>query len=122
MINDLDEQYLKQLVRLLKPFKHMMTIIQCENSDQFGDDQNSENLYDDDLEHELQGITWFRERLLLLLKEMFVLDIRHVVATLLHPLYRSLKKFSNYIKNQCHQYIRRQIRLLKAEAETEEQL
>ncbi|CAF2915108.1 unnamed protein product [Rotaria sp. Silwood2] len=154
MIHDLDEQYLKQLVLLLKPFKHMMTILQrgnspslhlvslCymtlkeilnsyeslkkynkEHSDQFGENQNSENLYDDDdLEHELQGITWFRERLLLLLKEMFVLDIRHIVATLLHPLYRSLKKFPDYIKNQCHQYIRRQIRLLKAEAETEEQL
>ncbi|CAF4039435.1 unnamed protein product [Rotaria sp. Silwood1] len=153
MINDLDEQYLKQLILLLKPFKHMMTIVQCgnspslhlvslcymtlkeilnsyeslkkynkENSDQFGEDQNSENLYDDDLEYELQGITWFRERLLLLLKEMFVLDIRHVVATLLHPLYRSLKKFPDYIKKQCHQYIRHQIRLLKVEAETEEQL
>ncbi|CAF4052179.1 unnamed protein product, partial [Rotaria sordida] len=153
MINDLDEQYLKQLVLLLKPFKHMMTILQCgnspslhlvslcymtlkevlnsyeslkkynkEHSDQFGENQNSENLYDDDLEHELQEITWFRKRLLLLLKEMFVLDIRHIVATLLHPFYRSLKKFPDYIKNQCHQYIRRQIRLLKAEAETEEQL
>jgi hypothetical protein len=32
MINDLDEQSLKQLVVLLKPFKHMMTVIQCGNA------------------------------------------------------------------------------------------
>ncbi len=30
-------------------------------------------------------VKWFHERLLLLLKEIFVLDIRHVAATLLHP-------------------------------------
>jgi hypothetical protein len=32
MINDLNEQSLKQLVMLLKPFKNMMTIIQCGNA------------------------------------------------------------------------------------------
>jgi hypothetical protein len=32
MINDLNEQALKQLVMLLKPFKKIMTIIQCGNA------------------------------------------------------------------------------------------
>jgi hypothetical protein len=70
----------------------------------------------------LLGITWFRERLLLLLKEMFVLDIRHVAATLLHPRYRCLKNFPDHIKTQCHKYIRRQIRQLRDKAEVEVQL
>ncbi len=70
----------------------------------------------------LLGIKWFQERLLLLMKEMFVLDIRHVAATLLHPRYRCLKKFPDHIKNQCHRYIRRQVRRLRDEAELEIQL
>jgi hypothetical protein len=32
MITDLNEQTLKQLIMLLKPFKNMMTIIQCGNA------------------------------------------------------------------------------------------
>lgn len=169
LINDLNEQTLKQLVVLLKPFKNMMTIIQrgnapslhlvslCyitlkellssyellkqynkDNDDDDNKEQSAMNSHDDDLEHELPGahveskfpaellfvleVKWFRERLLLLLKEMFVLDIRHVVATLLHPHYRSLKKFPDHVKTQCHRYIRRQIRQLREEAEIEIQL
>jgi hypothetical protein len=53
---------------------------------------------------------------------MFVLDIRHVVATLLHPRYRCLKNFPDHIKNQCHKYIRRQVRQLRDKAEAEVQL
>ena len=53
---------------------------------------------------------------------MFVLDVRHVVATLLHPSYRALKRFPDHIKNQCHNYIRRQIRILREKAEAEEQV
>lgn len=93
---------------------------------------------DDDLEHELPGETfdwsitqnyhlflelkWFRHRLLLLLKEMFVLDIRHVAATLLHPHYRCLRKFPDDIKNRCHRFIREQIKKLREESEIEVQL
>src|ERR1700722_15549754 len=62
------------------------------------------------------GITWFRERLLLLLNEMFVLDIRHVAATLLHPRYRSLKGMPDHIKNQCFKYVRQQVRQLRDKA------
>jgi hypothetical protein len=53
---------------------------------------------------------------------MFVLDIRHIAATLLHPRYRSLKKFPDRIKDQCHKYVRRQVRQLRNKAEVEEQL
>ncbi|CAF1538615.1 unnamed protein product [Adineta ricciae] len=44
---------------------------------------------------------------------MFVLDIRHVAATLLHPRYRSLKRFPDHIKGQCYRYVRRQIKHLQ---------
>ncbi len=67
-------------------------------------------------------ITWFREQLLLLLKEMFVLDIRHVLATMLHPRYRYLENFPDHITTQCHKYIRRQARQLRDKAEIEVQL
>jgi hypothetical protein len=113
-----------------------------ENLHQEGVGGNSGTLDDDDLEHELpgnylqknssflevllpfffSGISWFRERLLLLLKDMFVLDIRHVVATLLHPRYRSLKKIPDHIKNQCYRYVRRQVKQLRDAAEIEEQV
>lgn len=68
------------------------------------------------------GISWFRQRLLSLLKEMFVMDIRHVVATLLHPRYRSLKRFPEHLKNQSYRYVRRQIKLLQDKANSEENL
>ena len=52
----------------------------------------------------LLGIKWFCERLLLLLlllKKMFVLDIRHVVANSIHPYYRPLQSFRDHIKKSC---------------------
>ncbi|CAF0841728.1 unnamed protein product [Rotaria sordida] len=152
LINDLNEQTLKQLVMLLKPFKEMIKIIQYGNApslhlvsmcyitlkevlgsyemlkqynkdnNNHDDDENLDFINDYDLEHELPGITWFRQRLLLLLKEMFILDIRHVVATLLHPRYRSLKRFPDHIKNQCHTYVRKKIRQLRDKAEMEIEL
>jgi hypothetical protein len=51
---------------------------------------------------------------------MIVLDIRQVAATLLHPRYRSLKKIPDYVKDQCYQYVRRQVRQLRDKAEVEE--
>ncbi|CAF4383483.1 unnamed protein product, partial [Adineta steineri] len=60
----------------------------------------------DDLEHELPGIKWFRERLLTLVNEMIVLDVRQVAATLLHPRYRSLKKVPDHVKDQCYKHVR----------------
>lgn len=53
---------------------------------------------------------------------MFILDIRHIAATALHPRYRSLKRFPEHLKNQCHRYIRRQIKLLREKANLEEDL
>ena len=170
-MDGINDQYLKQLILLLNPFKHIMTLIQCGNSpslhlvslcfitlkETLGSYEllikyNKENadttaegafvksiINDDDLEHELPGnysskfiytfkfykyfhlgIAWFRQRLLLLLKEMLVLDIRHVAATLLHPRYRSLKKFPDHIKNRCYRYVRQQIKNLRDKANSEE--
>ena len=68
------------------------------------------------------GITSFHEPLLSLLKEMSVLDIRNVVATLLHLSCRALKQFLDHIKSQCHNWTRKQVRTLRKKAETEEQV
>ena len=64
----------------------------------------------------------FHEPLLLLLKEMSVLDTRHVVATWLHPSCRALKQFLDHIKSHCHNWARKQVRTLCEKAETEEQV
>ncbi|CAF1517704.1 unnamed protein product, partial [Rotaria sordida] len=57
-------------------------------------------------------IKWFRERLLELLDDMVVLDIRHYCATMLHPKYRSLKSCSKEERLQCQQYIREQLKII----------
>ncbi|CAF1195155.1 unnamed protein product [Rotaria sordida] len=101
---------------------HQACIQYNKDNNNHDDDENLDFINDYDLEHELPGITWFRQRLLLLLKEMFILDIRHVVATLLHPRYRSLKRFPDHIKNQCHTYVRKKIRQLRDKAEMEIEL
>ncbi|CAF2884827.1 unnamed protein product [Rotaria sp. Silwood2] len=85
------------------------------------DDHSLDASNDEDLEHELPGIKWFRERLLSLLNEMIVLDIRQVAATLLHPRYRSLKKIPDHVKDQCYKYVRRQVRQLRDKVEVEEE-
>ncbi|CAM4774537.1 unnamed protein product [Rotaria magnacalcarata] len=84
-----------------------------ENIDVKKENRSFDDSTDDDLEQELPGIKWFRERLLVLLTEMIVLDIRHVAATFLNPRYRSLKKLPDYVKEQCFQYIRRKIRQIR---------
>jgi hypothetical protein len=43
---------------------------------------------------------------------MVDLDVRHYVATLLHPDYRSLRGCSNDEKVECHNYIRQQLKLI----------
>ncbi|CAF1471176.1 unnamed protein product [Adineta steineri] len=76
---------------------------------------------DDDLEHELPGIKWFRERLLTLVNEMIVLDVRQVAATLLHPRYRSLKKVPDHVKDQCYKHVRQQVWQFREKAEAEQE-
>ncbi|CAF2648421.1 unnamed protein product [Rotaria sp. Silwood2] len=46
---------------------------------------------------------------------MFVLDIRHYAATLLHPKYRSLKACSATERSECYTYVRQQIQLISIE-------
>ena len=45
------------------------------------------------------------------------LDTCHVVATLLHPLYRSLKKIPDYLKVQSYKYVRDQTKQLRDKQE-----
>ncbi|CAF4222337.1 unnamed protein product [Rotaria sp. Silwood2] len=91
-----------------------------ENMDLKKENSLFDDSFDNDLENELPGIKWFRERLLVLLNEMMILDIRQVAATLLHPRYRCLKKMPDYVKNQCYRYVRQQIKKRDQEEEEEE--
>ena len=50
-----------------------------------------------------------------LLDEMFTLDVRHYVATLLHPKYRSLNMCSEKERKECHSYVRQQLRSIHIE-------
>ncbi|CAF1294249.1 unnamed protein product [Rotaria sordida] len=93
-----------------------------ENIDKPNENQLPDDSTDYDLEDELPGIRWFRERLLILLNEMIILDIRQVAATLLHPKYRSLRLIPDYIKDQCHKYVRQQVTKLRdQQVETQNQ-
>ena len=54
-------------------------------------------------------------RIRCLFNEMFSCDIRHYVATLLHPKYRSLKLCSKKERSACHAYVRQQLKLIHIE-------
>ena len=62
----------------------------------------------------LLGITWLRERLLIMFNEMFDLDIQHYCSTLLHPKYRSLKGCSDNEHSQCYKFIREQLNMTRS--------
>ena len=55
---------------------------------------------------------YLRERLLELLDSMFHMDIRHFAATLLHPKYRQLRGVTNSERDECHAYVRQQLKLV----------
>ena len=50
-----------------------------------------------------------------LLDEIFALDIRHYIFTLLHPKYRSLKACSATKRAECYRYVREQMELIYIE-------
>jgi hypothetical protein len=51
--------------------------------------------------------------LLKLIDELFVLDVRHYCATMLHPKYRLLKNCTEYERAQCHKYVREQLKVIR---------
>jgi hypothetical protein len=51
-----------------------------------------------------------------LLDEMFALDIRHYVSTVLHPKYRSLKACSATERTECYRYVRQQAEMIYIES------
>ncbi|CAM4812822.1 unnamed protein product [Rotaria magnacalcarata] len=152
LINYIDEKTLKQIILLLKPFKHVIKLIQTghspslymvllsiqtlrevmssyqslldyhsANSDEQSTDGSKE--LDEDLSEELQGINFFWNRIRCLLNEMFTLDIRHYVATVLHPKYRSLKLCSINERQESYAYIRQELKLINVECnKTDQQL
>ncbi len=66
------------------------------------------------------GITFFWNRIRCLLEEMFTLDIRHYVATLLHPKYRSLNMCSERERLETHAFIRKQLGSIHVEVNPKE--
>ena len=58
------------------------------------------------------GINFSWNKIRFLLNEMFTLDIRHYVATTLHPKYRSLTFCSSKERAECYNYFRKQLKLI----------
>ncbi|CAF1434543.1 unnamed protein product [Rotaria sp. Silwood1] len=142
LIHDLDVLTIKQLVLVLKPVKHVVTVVQTGNSPSLhlvllcnltlkralssyeslldyvntycnqNDKPSNKWEHEENENYESEGIKWFRERLLLLIDELFNLDVRHYCATMLHPKYKLLKSCTIEERSQCHQYIRRQLNIL----------
>ncbi|CAF4962871.1 unnamed protein product [Rotaria sp. Silwood1] len=135
LIHDLDVLTIKQLVLVLKPVKHVVTVVQTGNSPSLhlvllcnltlkralssyeslldyvntycnqNDKPSNKWEHEENENYESEGIKWFRERLLLLIDELFNLDVRHYCATMLHPKYKLLKSCTIEERSQCHQYI-----------------
>ncbi|CAF3431492.1 unnamed protein product [Rotaria socialis] len=70
------------------------------------------NEIEENEDYELEGIKWFRERFLILIDELFCLDVRHYCATLLNPKYKLLKFCTKDERTRCHEYIRQQLKIL----------
>ncbi|CAF2911354.1 unnamed protein product [Rotaria sp. Silwood2] len=127
-ISGINQYLVKQTIRLLKPFKAIIKMIQsgsnptlylvlpCTLSLQKAlksfdnllqhigkyEGQELNDNYNDEQEDE--GVSYIRQRILTLLHDMIDLDIRHYCATLLHPDYRSLKGCTNDERVECHNY------------------
>lgn len=71
--------------------------------------------------HLYLGINFFWNRIRCLLNEMFTLDIRHYVATALHPKYRSLTLCSSKERLECYEYIRKQLKSMNLETNEPDQ-
>ncbi|CAF4235567.1 unnamed protein product [Rotaria magnacalcarata] len=142
LVSDLDLPTIKQLVLVLKSLKHVTSLVQTGNSpslqmvllcnlslkhalsshqsllDYVNKHCNSKSntLHNNEIEenedYELEGIKWFRERFLILIDEIFCLDVRHYCATLLNPKYKLLKFCTKGERTRCHEYIRQQLKIL----------
>ncbi|CAF5133285.1 unnamed protein product, partial [Rotaria sp. Silwood1] len=142
LIYDLNVLTIKQLVLVLKPVKHIVTLVQTGNSpclhlvllcnltlkralSSYGSLLDYVNTYcnsndnlsdkcenEENENYELEGIKWFRERFLHLIDELFNLDVRHYCATMLHPKYKLLKSCTAEERSQCHKYVRQQLKIL----------
>ncbi|CAF2053253.1 unnamed protein product, partial [Rotaria magnacalcarata] len=142
LVSDLDLPTIKQLVLVLKSLKRVTSLVQTGNSpslqmvllcnlslkhalsshqsllDYVNKHCNSKSntLHNNEIEenedYELEGIKWFRERFLILIDEIFCLDVRHYCATLLNPKYKLLKFCTKGERTRCHEYIRQQLKIL----------
>ncbi|CAF4192312.1 unnamed protein product, partial [Rotaria sp. Silwood2] len=136
-INKIDEYVLKQLICLLKPFQHVLQLVQqgdcpslymvlpctltlrkaLSSFDELmkhqmsktadNKDENTENIDVEEAEllAESEGLRILLIHLLELFDLMFILDLRHYTATLLHPRYRQLKGCSNAERDEVYSYI-----------------
>ncbi|CAF1483516.1 unnamed protein product [Adineta steineri] len=136
----IDKKVVEGLIRLLKPFKKTLKLVQTGNSPSLymvlictlnlrktlssfknlisstslvdNNETDKVNSTDDDENEDIiesEGLRIIRERIVELLDLMFQLDVRHVVATMLHPKYRQLRGCSQDERNQACQYIREEM-------------
>ncbi|CAF4464520.1 unnamed protein product [Rotaria socialis] len=138
-LKGIDEKVLKQIIRLLKPFKQVLKIIQTTNTpslymvlicthklrktlssfDELTNyhsplSTNSSSDIENDIHEEIdmtenEGMKILRMRILALLNLTFELDIRHYCATLLHARYRQLKRCTKDKHDQTYKYIRKRM-------------
>ncbi|CAF4267719.1 unnamed protein product [Rotaria socialis] len=74
------------------------------------DEQQSDEDSELNIETEPLGISFFRERLSVLLESMFDLDIRHYAAVLLHPKYSKMMHCSKNEIEQTYKWIRDELK------------
>ncbi|CAF3061091.1 unnamed protein product [Rotaria sp. Silwood2] len=76
--------------------------------------KKSDNVNEDDDAYyfEVEGIKFFRLRLLALLNSMFDIDIRHYASVFLHPKYHTLKYCTKEEIRLTHKFIRDEIKVI----------
>ncbi|CAF4438682.1 unnamed protein product [Didymodactylos carnosus] len=107
-INKINIEGIKDLVCLLKPFKHVSTLVQT------GDRPSLHMVYV--AINKLERNNFFRQRLRQLLSTMFSFYNRHLAAALLHPQYCKLTYADDYQRGITHVYVREQIKKMYGNA------
>ncbi|CAF1321692.1 unnamed protein product [Didymodactylos carnosus] len=125
-INKINIDAIKDLVCLLKQFKHVSTIVQTGNRPSLhmvyiGCNKLERHLTGDDvdkngniilLDDRHEGTNFFRQRLIQLLASMFTFDERHLSAAVLHPQYRKLTFAAIYGRGWTHSFIRQEMEII----------
>ncbi|CAF1229295.1 unnamed protein product [Rotaria sp. Silwood1] len=120
----LTEPYLNRSLTLKKKNKkeanvqHQQVVVNIDGDDEENElnDESSDNADDDEYAFESPGLSYFRQRLLYLLENMFDLDDRHYAAIFLHPRYYSAMEYwTKEEKSATNKFIKKQLQMIKDE-------